>query len=165
MLTPDDNLQFLTNTGKQAIETAAKDGEEYIPTLIVEDQAGIMTVIVLAGDHPFDMLGAVLPTVRGMRPRSISFSADSFIVEGPAAVVEPMRAKYGGSLMRAFNAGEPSVRECLIINVVTPDSTETLTLPYVRTNDTIVWLEPKGPSRDSDVGGRMIDALRTAFVR
>jgi hypothetical protein len=151
---------FLARTARAAIEQD-EDGE-FIPTLIVEEPDGRMTVMALMGDHPFNTLVAVAPDIIQMQPQSLSLSVDSYILTGHVEnveAVEEMRARYDYSLQAAFEAGEPGVTEALVINYVTKDWADVISMPYERQGDVIVWGE-QTDAGGPDVTGRLIDLLR-----
>jgi hypothetical protein len=130
-----------------------------MPTLMVTDAEGQITVMVLVGGHPFDMMTAVVPTVRDMRPTAVSLTVDSYITTEPDGFV--IRALFGGSLQRAFEAGTKGVTEALVVNMVTPLAAEVITLPYTRTPDGVVWGEEFATH---EVDGRMIEVLRAVWA-
>ena len=151
--------RFLVDTGKRALEV---QGEEYIPTVVLEDYNGSAIVMVLMGAHPFDMLGAALPAIREHRPSTVSITVDSYMAIGLEGVAS--RELFGGSLARAHAAGAPGVTEALMVHIVTPDSTDLIMLPYVREDDGhITWGEQQA-QEGLGVGGRMTDALRMVWV-
>jgi len=149
-----DERSFLIEAGKASME----EGEEYMPTLIVTNAAGETTIMVLVGGHPFDMMGAILPTVRDMHPTALSLTVDSYVTTSPDGLA--IKALFGGSLQRAFEAGTKGVTEALVVNMVTPTITEVITLPYTRTPDGVVWGEE---IVSSVVDGRMVDVLRSVW--
>jgi hypothetical protein len=114
--------------------------------------------MVLVGGHPFDMMTSVVPTVRDMRPTAVSLTVDSYITTEPDGFA--IKALFGGSLQRAFEAGTKGVTEALIVNMVTPTSAEVITLPYTRTPLGVEWGEDFA---SSEVDGRMIDVLRAVW--
>jgi hypothetical protein len=156
MTSDDPFIQFLIDAGKQAIESR----DEYIPTLTTEDANGHTSIFVLAGDaHPHQMLLMMAPKIRELRPARISFTVDSYTIGAETKTTTRIYAQYGGSLAAAFAAGEPEVRETLMINVVTPDEELIFTLPYLREPDgSITWDEMREPGKFS---GRILDALRS----
>ncbi len=167
---------YLIEAGKSSIEAInpiEDPDDQYIPTLVVEDGEGKITVMVLTGGHPFNMLVAMLPTLAEMKPRNVSMTVDSYILTGnigdeggQAALDAAMerRAHYGGSLQAMFEAGEVGVSECLTINYATPTAFAGITLPYTRMPDgSVVWAEEKSGD-DVDISGRMADALRLIWA-
>jgi hypothetical protein len=156
-------VSYLVTTGKASLEATHADGEDFLPTLVVEDGDGRFNIVALVGGHPYEMVRASVPMLRDMQPRCIGFTADSFMAKGDDDDLLLLRREsYGGSLQRMFEAGEPGVSECLTINIVTATETQTLQLPYTRVADGIVWDE--APALDDAVfSGRMIDALRSVW--
>jgi hypothetical protein len=156
---PASDRKFLIETGKAALEQQ----DEYMPTLLVTDAECHVTVMVLAGGHPYDMLSAALPTLREYGPIiSLALTVDSYIATGPGDFdAYLIRQKYNGSLAAAFADHAPGVTEALVVNIVTPTSAEVTTMPYTRLPDgSVEWGEEH---TSTEVDGRMIEVLRRAW--
>jgi len=153
-----DERSFLIKTGKETLLLQRAVGNEYLPTLLVTDAEGQITVMGLAGAHPFDVLQATLPVLRDMHPTALSLTVDSYVSTSPDGLA--IKALFGGSLQRAFEAGTKGVTEALVINMVTPTDVEVITLPYTLYANSIEWGEE---IVSSVVDGRMIDVLRAVW--
>jgi hypothetical protein len=154
---PEAFKRFLIDTGKASLERDA----EFLPTVVLEDHNGQAIVMILAGGHPFDMLGGLIPILREHRPTTVSITMDSYVTQGEEGFAT--RERYG-DLSQAFAAGAPGVTEALTIQIVTPDSMDFITLPYTREDDGYVtWGEPH-EAEGTEVAGRMADALRMVWA-
>lgn len=153
-----DERSFLIQTGKESLLLQRAVGDEYMPTLLVTDAEGHITVVGLAGGHPFEVLQAAIPMLRDMHPAALSLTADSYVTTEPDGPI--IRTLFGNSLKRAFEAGTKGVSEALVINMVTPTDAEVITLPYTLYANSIEWGEE---IVSSVVDGRMIDVLRSVW--
>jgi hypothetical protein len=154
----------LISVGKEAMEAQAAVGDDFMPTLIVEHQDHTFDVMLLLGGHPFDMMTAIVPTLREINPVSLGLTVDSYMLTAKVdSDALERRARYGGSLQAMHEAGEPGVSECLVIQIVTPTTSESVHLPYTRHADTIKWTEHT-PFDGASVTGRLVDALRSVWL-
>lgn len=148
---------WLVEAGKSSIES----GNRYHPTLVVET-GGEMDVRILIGDlHPFEMLLLMIPELRLRQPDVVSLTIDTYTISGSdVAEMEAIRARHGGSLAAAFEAGEPNVSEMLMIVIATRHGHRGLNVPYRRTATGIEWDEVGDP--DESVG-RMVEVLKAVW--
>jgi hypothetical protein len=165
-LNTSDNLITI---GKEALEGQVAEGDDFVPTLIVEHPDGTYDVMVLIGGHPFDMMTVIVPVLREAHPASLGLTVDSYMLQGSAdSDMMARRARYGGSLQAMFEAGEPGVSECLIINIISPTSTEVIQLPYKRhdggmaSRPTVTWGDTT-PLDGAQFSGRLVDVMRSVW--
>lgn len=155
---------YLIDTGKQTMEAMHADGDDqFMPTLVTECD-GKYEVMLMIGAHPFTMMSAILPQLRELKPDTLGLTIDSYMASGDVDTVLSMRERHANSLAAAFEAGEESVYECLVIYLVTAKGYEVIQLPYTRTDKGTLWHEDVEFPDGAEFGGRLIEVLQAVWA-
>ena len=157
MSAPD--MDGLVRIGKETMNQVAREGDDYLPKLLVGYAAGHNMLFGLAID--MDDLPTVLPEIMEDKIDWVALTVDSYyaaLVTGDEDIEFP--------LSKAFEAGDTRVSEALSINVVTADSADFTMVPYRRIGPQQRVLSWRDPIKQDTIGlsGRVFDALRFAVT-
>jgi hypothetical protein len=160
--TINDN-DFLVTTAKKAMELQVKEGDDFMPTVVMQYQTGETVVVLLAaGGSPFEVLFASAKDIVQAPLASISLTTDTYMWKGNEEDFIP------GPLSVRFEAGDPDVSEAIQIAIAHTVAGEALTmgvtLPYERNRalHDITWNEEMRDATSH--GGRIIDLLRAILL-
>lgn len=157
MNTPYD-MEGLVRIGQESMNAAARDGEDFLPKLLVGYTSG--EVILFPLMIHMDDLPAALAAIMTEKIDWVALTADSYYV----SIVTGEDVEMPLSV--AFGKGDTRVSEALSINVVTADTAEYTFVPYRRIGPQQRVLSWREPIKQDTVGlgGRVFDALRYAVT-
>jgi hypothetical protein len=156
MSAPD--MAGLVRIGKETMDLVVREGDDYLPKLLVGYASGPTILYGLAID--MGDLASVLPEVMTEKIDWVALTVDSYYVSLVTGEDVPM------PLSKAFAAGDTRVSEALSINVVTADSADFTMVPYRRIGPQQRVLSWRDPIKQDSVGlgGRVFDMLRFAVT-
>jgi hypothetical protein len=153
------DMDNLVRIGKDTMNQVAREGDDYLPKLLVGYASGHTQLFGLAID--MNELMSVLPEIMGEKIDWVAFTVDSYYV----SVVTGEDGPEPGHLGEAFDAGDTRVSEALSISLVGEDHADFVMVPYRRIGPqkrVLSWREPI--TQSLDVQGRVVDALRYAVT-
>lgn len=155
IMTTEQLTAYLIESGTKSIER----DPDFIPTLHIERQDGIVIMALAMDGHPYDAIKTLAPSIIQEGPiNRLVFVSDSYMWIGKEEDYVP------GPLQPRFEAGDPRITECLMNAVVTASDTEPIVfqimMPYLRTDDGVTWDDIRN-TNDGVSSGRMADLLST----
>jgi len=154
------DLDALALIGRTSLEMTYKAGQFYFPKITVGRPDGKVEVAMTDGTWETFEEGMRFTSERPIE--WLAYTADSYHMELTPEHLEHFAGMEIISAKDMFEAGDPRASEALQITLVVGLEATTVTLPYTREGDTIVWGEPVNGKPVVDRHG---EAMKIAIQR